>query len=579
MRKSTIIICIAVLSLIGCRSANKAEALLAQAQTRMSSAPDSALLLLEELDPHSLSSRSLRARHALLLSQALDKSGHDLTSDSIIAPAVSYFAHHGDNREKAYTNYYLGRIRDNAGDAAEAATLMMTAEKYAVKAGMTDLLGLIYNCRANLYYSQYSFDDALVMYDKADSCFRLDGKMAFSAFMLKAKARVYALQNKNEVSIATNRQALHIFDSLGMSTQACLATNSIAFLMQDSQFITTDSIKRFLGAAYSRYTSGETPETDYPIWAWIHFKEGSIDSAKHYTELALLKNRDTPDQQVGLLAIAGKIEEAAGNYRASASNWKQAHLLLDSLAEFEKVNLIQRAEARYENKELQHQNEMLHLRSKLFLSIVALVFTILAAAFVLTLRHWRRIINKKSEENKQYKLFIEKLSDDYTTLNNQYDQLHQQAANNSEEAHLRQAIEKRLNGMHRLLDLAYTSECKPQAFYAEFKAYVKDMKNDEFAFSDLEYVVNKRHHGVIDYIREQHPTLTNSEINMLAMMLYGFSLDCVRTIFNHDNTDSLYSRRTKIREKLGLPPRTKLEKYLQELSERLKPIEDPQEVA
>ena len=50
--------------------------------------PDSALTVLQSIGADDLSSREFKARHALLLSQALDKNIIDLQSDSILAPAV-----------------------------------------------------------------------------------------------------------------------------------------------------------------------------------------------------------------------------------------------------------------------------------------------------------------------------------------------------------------------------------------------------------------------------------------------------------------------------------------------------------
>ncbi len=137
----------------GCRPQNPVGELLRQAEEQMESQPDSVLRLLERIDPQTLNTRRLRARHALLHSQALDKNYIDLTSDSIIAPAVHYFARRGSSRDKAFTTYYLGRIRNNAGESSEAARLMLDASRHAERAGETYLLGMIYSCRGNLYYS------------------------------------------------------------------------------------------------------------------------------------------------------------------------------------------------------------------------------------------------------------------------------------------------------------------------------------------------------------------------------------------------------------------------------------------
>lgn len=272
-------LCLSVLA--GCRSDRHAVRLFDRAEILMSDAPDSALQLLRDISPETLDSKSLRARHALLYSQALDKNGIDLKEDTIIAPAVAYYTHHGSKRDKAYANYYLGRIRHNAGRIGEAVLLMLEAEKYAIPSEETNLLGLIYNCRGNLYYSQYSLDEALEMYTKADSCFRQIGKIVFAGYTLQAKAKIYALQKNVAASLREYDNALKIFDSINHHAQVCSIASSMAYQMK-KQEKPTASIKQFLNDTYRLHNSGTIPLCDYPVWAWIYLQEQNLDSATYF---------------------------------------------------------------------------------------------------------------------------------------------------------------------------------------------------------------------------------------------------------------------------------------------------------
>lgn len=573
MRRSILCFLLVTLSLTGCRSTRQTSTLFDDIESLMASAPDSALCLLRSIDPDTLGSRACRARHALLHAQALDKNGIDLKSDSVIAPAAAYYARRGSKRDKAYTNYYLGRIRNNAGQIGEAVELMQAAEKYAAPIGETYLLGLIYNCRANLYYSQYSLDEALEMYDKADSCFRLEGKIVFAGYMAKAKATTYAIMQNFTASQREYRKALTIFDSTGNNRQVCLISSSMAYQMRNDDRISTDSIKNFLHKTYAHNTAGIIPPNDYPVWADIYYRENKIDSARYFCNLISKNKLNSADQQCALHILRSQIEEASGNYQYSSSNWKKAYSLLDSISRYEKENLIQRIEQRYENKELQHHNEVLRLRNRSFVSIGALILTILLSTFILILRRRQEIILRQKEESERRQAYIDALTENYEALKGRYEEFLEDANSRSEEdANLMKAIEKRLTDMKRLLGIAYSGGCNPQIFYNAFKEYATGMNNDEHAFSDLRYVINKRYNGIVDYLRKVHPKLTSSELNMLCMLLYGFSFDCIRLVFNHDNIDSIYSRRNKLREKLGLPPGngSKIEKYLFKIAEELK---------
>lgn len=141
-----------------------------------------------------------------------------------------------------------------------------------------------------------------------------------------------------------------------------------------------------------------------------------------------------------------------------------------------------------------------------------------------------------------------------------------------EEARLVRVLELRLRGLQQLSDKAY-AQVRPAAFLEAFKRYAKSIRDNESAFADLRYVINRRNARIADRLHANYPRLTEAEIDMLCMLLFGFSFDSIRLLCNHENIDSLYSRRTKIREKLNLPPGYGLEKFLSELAE--KPPESP----
>lgn len=571
MRKTTILLLTAVAVVTCCRPYKPVDTLFRQADARMDSAPDSVLRLLEAFDPRSLPDNSSRARYALLYSRALDKNYIDLASDSVIAPAVAYFAKHGNDRDKAFTAYYLGRIRSNAGKSGEAARLMLEAEKYARRAEETYLLSMIYNCRANLFYSQYSFEEAITMYDKAESCCHAIGKTANAALMIKAKAKAYTLSRKYDEAEANLRKALFLFDSMGHRNQVAILTRGLATLALDNGRATTDSLKAFLGNVYKRCSLLDVPKRDYCLWSRIYFSEGNIDSARYFGNADVLAVQRTPNRKCGTLSLMAQIEEKAGNYQKASGYWNESFKLFDSISYTEKQQLIQQVEERYQNQQLLYQNEMLRMHGRLVNCIGALMFTIVVFSLALILKRRQHIIRRKTEEISHYREFIDRLQMDYTNLQEQYDKLSESLNGDSaEEANLLNALENRLSNMQKLLDMAYSGECKPQAFYKAFKEQATAMNRENGAFSDLQYVVNKRYNGVIDYLRKTHPILTDSELDMLSMILFGFSFDCIRLIYNHDNVDSLYSRRTKIREKLGLPPRFRLEKFLFQLVEQLK---------
>ena len=84
--------------------------------------------ILKSVNTRELTTENQKARYALLYSIALDKNFIDVTSDSIIAPAVKYYERHGDRNTRFTCHYYEARIYENAGDLDKALLCISKAE-------------------------------------------------------------------------------------------------------------------------------------------------------------------------------------------------------------------------------------------------------------------------------------------------------------------------------------------------------------------------------------------------------------------------------------------------------------------
>ena len=113
--------------------------------------PDSALVVLESIPHTELTTRRSRAKYALLKSIALDKNYIDVTSDSIIAPAVSYYRHHGSADEKLKTFYYRGLISYNDMDTDAAMSYFVLAENNERKASDNIAKGRLHRMKQVLF--------------------------------------------------------------------------------------------------------------------------------------------------------------------------------------------------------------------------------------------------------------------------------------------------------------------------------------------------------------------------------------------------------------------------------------------
>ena len=95
------------LVLSACTDSRKLETI-RQAEMLMQEQPDSALRVLQTIDRHSLRGETL-ARYALVYSIAQDKSGLDVTNDSLLRIAHEYYSQHPDDSLYARSQYYMGK--------------------------------------------------------------------------------------------------------------------------------------------------------------------------------------------------------------------------------------------------------------------------------------------------------------------------------------------------------------------------------------------------------------------------------------------------------------------------------------
>lgn len=152
----------------GCGSA-ATERTLARADSLMAEHPDSALLLLQAIEPSALRADALRARHALLLSRALDLNGAEVP-DSTIKYAVEYYDRRSESLPKAMAHYYMGRSLFARQDYSNSLVEMLMAHNYAKQSdqlfwiaisarGMSDVYNETQDPAQERYYAQIAYEN------------------------------------------------------------------------------------------------------------------------------------------------------------------------------------------------------------------------------------------------------------------------------------------------------------------------------------------------------------------------------------------------------------------------------------
>lgn len=151
---------IIIICLVSCNRHSVYWDILSQVESYIEERPDSALAVLEQINPLELSDKEERGKHALLYSMALDKNFIDKTDFEVLWPAVDYYCNNGSATDKLRTYYYQGRIYHNKGnDALAMASYIDALEKGSCS---NDVLtkARLYVAQGNIYGSLLKWNDS-----------------------------------------------------------------------------------------------------------------------------------------------------------------------------------------------------------------------------------------------------------------------------------------------------------------------------------------------------------------------------------------------------------------------------------
>jgi len=225
-----ILLALAVSALVSCVGNRETEKLLQSAEDMMNERPDSALMILRNIDEGRTGTMALKARHALLLSQALDKNYIDLKSDSIISKAVRYYEKTTDHESLFKSYYYLGRIHFNAGNYNDAMQTYLKAEELTGNTDDDFAKALLYAQIGNLYRTYYNNTRSLEFFERAYEHYEMAGMESHKIFTKISMGPIYNDIGEYEKGVSMIREALQWGHYNGRH-DVCDACFDLLFLM------------------------------------------------------------------------------------------------------------------------------------------------------------------------------------------------------------------------------------------------------------------------------------------------------------------------------------------------------------
>ena len=528
-----------ILCLTSCTQHSKHWETLKQVDSFIEERPDSALTVLQGIDKKALSGKKEEAKHALLLSMALDKNVIDRTDFEVLQPAIDYYENHGTATDKLRTLYYEGRIFTNQNDHAsaiirfnQALSIGKTSEDIRTKAR-------IHFAQANIYNKLYQFDKYVEENKQAAEYFKEAGLLNSYANCLIRIINGYILLKDNEKT----EHHIQLFKSI---------QNSIS-PKREKDFYNiylihriNNGIKEEITSALNEYLRN-VPEKEWDNLSLAHAYYTLEDYKKAYSCLQNYHPSLNIKQEIRYYAVAAQVFQQlnmAAKALGAYQNYSNMRDSIDLSIYAQATHFIEE----HHKQELEIlQNKAAHSKIVSVAVIVILVLSIICIGIYVRFK----MNQKEKEKYRLHCLQIEQERDNLTQL------LDTQKEKLNEEAQT--ALTQRLSLLNRFFIAHITSnESSNNKLHQEMDILIAN--RDTFMESTrLSFVAS--HPQFIRHL-ESHG-LTKWEINyccLYALGLKGKEVGIYIKMRSHYNVSS------DIREKLGINEHdTNLGIYLRKL--------------
>ena len=512
------------------------------AECLMEVSPAEALDTLESIDREALTTRKLRASHALLYSMALDKNYIDLKNDSIIAPAVEYYSRHGDADIRFRTHYYHARIFENAGDYDNALLAVSKAEALDTAKVDADVLCMLYAMKGSIYDIAWRPHDAIESYELARRYALEAHKFRHYAYYTLYCAMEYRqasdsilfekclseVQDYQEYFTLTER---HIYQSIML--------NRMIDLEKDSNEV--------LGFVENYLI--EYPQSEKINWKniarayqYLNMHEKALEVLKLYTDY------NDVSLDPGYYAILSEILAELKDYDEAL----KAHEKYASINDAEDIKLHQSDLKLVEQRHFHEIQEISQKYKFLYLTIIFLSILFVSLFYIIK---WYKAYSKNKSE--------------YDSLTKEYDELRRlEAKLNDAYRYLSEQMDRRGESSKDLMTIlgyrikslsAFLKRPIPDAL-SKIPSQIEDIKKNKNYIVDsvgLLYAINYP-----DFVSVlQNHGLTSSEIGFCCLYIMGLNMPEVGEIIG--KVSSIYNINSTIRKKLNISTsETNLDKWL-----------------
>ena len=529
-----------VFLLIGCGHNTLVEGELTRAKGLMRAQADSALQIMERINPEDITRRSTRAKYALLYSQALDKNYIDVDNDSLIRIARDYYNKRiCSDSLRFLLNYYYGRVCQNAEDYQTAIRYFLTAEESAYSAKKNYFLGLVYSQIGDVYYEQMNYNKMLEYHLNAYEHFEKLKNPAYRNNALVSIANAYSkLKDYANATLYYDKAiALAIQREDDELASVCLSNMGAVYASKGDYQKALQTVKRI-----------ETMEPDdlsifeYILLTDAYFQQDKLDSAKYYLNLSYERTQNIRDIAT-LTYQSFQIEMAVKNYDKAEEDIDEYISLIDSASRIMLAQSATVAESRYYKE--QSAFARYRLKSHVFFECIIALFVCVVVVFMIY--YYRQRVKQQQQQIERY---ISAIDDIRISKEQIVARLVQQKGI---ETQLKELVTSRFDILDQLGMAFYerdNTKSQQAAIYKQLKQFFTDLSSDSLLKKEMEENINTANDNILIKIREQFPKFKPADIDLLSYIYAGFSAQIISVIID-DTVSNVYTRKSRLKSRIA----------------------------
>ena len=495
--------------------------------------PDSVLNVLQAIDMDKLVGDEEPAKHALLLSMALDKNYIDKTSFEVLQPAIDYYEDNGSATDKLRTYYYQGRIYQNAGNDAMAMEAFVKALSKGSQSNDILTKARTHFAQSNIYYDLYDFDNFIATNKSAAAYFKQAEDYNGYADCFNRIINGYTLKDEPEKALPYIDECKQMLDGLSIPTLTDFYSSYITYLIN---YGTEQEIDEII----HQFTNS-VPSSNVD---WLTIAIAYYAIHRYNEALSILSQYDTEGNEYKekkYLVILYEVYRGLGDYKNTLETFEEYVDLFTN-------NILVKMQQDTKFVEERHALEMANAKeteakNNRTIAVLACVVALIGSLLVIMII--RRRLQISHAKNKELEVEKQKYEQLYADAIAERDALTKMVDDSSVKDETKAVIKARLDVLNKVIisQITGTTSANKKA-YEELELLLADK---ETFIESTRLTIEGNNPEFITALKRRG--LTDEEINICCLYAIGLKGKDIKA---YTSQPRHYNQSADIRHKLGL---------------------------